>query len=251
MIRTRWEQRAAKHLGEVQGVLLQGLPGNINQAINDWQAAIITTKLAPHLSSHSYVLDLAAGYGRLSQVIHAIRPNASLVGMDFSPTYCQLYAKGIGNAVCADLRQLPFAPKSWDGILLVTGLMYLSQEESEATAQQVLSELKPDGVALFMDPCAEMIAIMWKLRPSLGKSKTGGSGFSIKEYLSLFHRPGYKIIASGSNTFFTWLLPICLMFKKAPFLASAIANMALRLDLFIGWKGRLALHRWIIVRREV
>jgi hypothetical protein len=102
-----------------------------------------------------------------------------------------------------------------------------------------------------MDPCAEMMEIMWKLRPSSGKTETGGKGFRIKEYLSLFHHPGFKIIASGSNTIFTLLLPICLMFKRAPILASAIANMALRLDLFLGWKGRLALHRWVIVRREV
>lgn len=248
--RTRWEQRAAKHLGDIRGVLLQGLPNHINQAIHAWQTAIITTKFVPLLPDHPYILDLAAGYGRLSRVIHALRPEASLVGMDFSLTYSRLYANEIGSAVCADLRQLPFAPNSWDGILLVTGLMYLNREESEATVQQVLSELKQQGIALFVDPGAEMMTFLRKLRPSLGNTKTGGNGFSIKEYRRLFQRPGYKIIASGSNTFFTLLLPVCLMFKGIPLLASAIADMAVRLDSFLGGEGLIALHRWVIVRRE-
>lgn len=252
IIRTRWEQRAAKNLGDASGVLLKGLPNNLNQAINDWQEAIITTKFVPHLPNHAhpYVLDLAAGYGRLSQVIQTQCPAATLVGMDFSLTYSQLYAKGIGNAVCADLRQLPFAPNSWDGILLATGLMYLDPEAVEVSVQQVLSGLKRDGVALFIEPGSEMMALLRMLRPKSGKSETGGNGFNIKEYRHLFQQPGYRIVASGSNTFFTLLLPVCLMLKWFPFLASAIANIAVRLDLCLGGKGRFALHRWVIVLSE-
>lgn len=248
-IRANWEQRATENLEGVQGVLLQGLPQNINQALSDWQAVIITTKLAQYLPSNPYVLDIAAGYGRLSKIVRSLRPNAKLVGMDFSLTYSRLYTK-TGSAVCADMRQLPFAPKCWDGVLLATGLMYLDTESAEVAVQQVLAGLKPGGVALFIEPGAEMMSLLGKLRPKPSTSTTGGRGFGLKEYRRLFQHSGYRIVGSGGNAFFTWSLPICIALKRFSRLSAAIANTAARLDLSIGGGGRLALHRWVIVRRE-
>lgn len=250
LLRARWEHRATQHLSEKRGVLLQNLPEYLNRAIDLWQAEVISATFMPQLPDNASVLDLAAGYGRLSRVLQALRPNTCLVGMDFSLTYCRLYAEQLGRAVCADLRRLPFAPGEWDGILLATGLMYLNPSERESTIQQVLCELKPGGIALFADPGQEIMALLRKLRPSLEQSSTGGGGFGIREYRRIFERPGYTIMASGGNVFFTCLLPVCLMLRRFPFFASAVAGFGVKLDLVSGGRGILALHRWVMVRRE-
>ena len=250
-IRREWEKRAASHLSDSRGVLYSSLPAKVNQAIGNWHAALVERQLLPDLRVGAFVLDLAAGYGRLSRGIREVRSDIILFGVDFSLTYSHLYAQNIGNSVCADLRHLPFSDNVFDRIIAVTGLMYIEPDECELIVQQIIARLKPGGLALFTDPGAEIIFFLRRLHPSLAKNGTGGTGFRREEYLHLFELENCSIVAKGGNIFFTALLPILLLFRSRPRIVSSIASWAVKLDLRFGGWNRLALHRWIVVRRDI
>jgi SAM-dependent methyltransferase len=249
-LRRDWENRASSHLTDKRGVLYSGLPVNINQAIGDWHAALVKKHLVPGLQGEMFVLDLAAGYGRLSQIIRDASANVHLVGVDFSLVYSHLYARDFGNAICADLRRPPFRVGTFDRIIAVTGLMYLDSEECDYAVERIVELLKPGGIALFLDPGTEMIRLLRRLRPSLAKRGTGGVGFLAEEYRHLFERGNCSIVATGGNAFFTWSLPLLLLLRNWPRVVARLARWATDVDSHFLGGGRFALHRWIVVRRE-
>lgn len=249
-LRRDWESRASSHLTDTRGVLYSGLPVNVNQAIGDWHAKLVKKYLVPGLRDEMSVLDLAAGYGRLSQIIREASANVRLSGVDFSLVYSHLYARDFGSAICADLRHLPFRGGTFDRIIAVTGLMYLESGECNSAVERIVELLKPGGIALFLDPGTEMIRLLRRLRPSLAKSGTGGVGFLAEEYHRLFERDNFSIVATGGNTFFTWTLPVLLFLQNWPRTTARLAHWAAELDQQFLGKRRFALHRWVVVRRE-
>lgn len=250
-LREEWERRAATHQNDSRGVLFGGLPSEVNAAIGAWHSALVEKHILPALAEGAYVLDLAAGYGRLSNVVRTARADVILVGIDLSLTYNHLYQKNIGSAVCGDMRSLPFAEATFDRIVAVTGLMYLDSTEYEQATTQIVARLKPGGLALFVDPGAEMIRLLRKLRPSLAQGGTGGEGFGAHEYPHLFRSiPNCTIVGKGGNVFFTLILPLLLLLRNYPKVVSALGRRAVRLDLSCGGWGRFALHRWVAVRRD-
>ncbi len=249
-LRQRWEARAQIHQNDKRGVLYQGLPASINQAIHRWHGGIVAAHFANRLPSNASVVDLAAGYGRLSRVVQQNRPDVQLHGVDLSLTYSQLYQQQIAPALCADMTSLPFAESTWDGVLLVTGLMYLEETSCPAVIGQILRTLKPGGVLLCIDPGREITEGLRRLRPRFGQQTTGGDGFTREGYLQLFKQADCSILASGSNGYFTLALPLLLaMNRLSPMLTDVLAEHLVKFDLEREWFARYALHRWVVVQR--
>lgn len=248
-LRQKWEERAAQHLDDERGVLYAGLPTAINRAIAAWHAQLVTRLLLPALPRDAMVLDLAAGYGRLSHVIGQARADIRLVGMDFSLGYACLYRDAAGSAVCGDLSRLPFGPQTFDCVIAVTGLMYLNSGECERAAGEIVALLKPGGLALFLDPGAEMISLLRRFLATSAARSTGGNGFGSRAYLDMFDRFGTRI-ARGGNSCFTLLLPLLLLLGRWPRAVDRLAHWVVKADLRLGGWSRWALHRWVVVRRE-
>lgn len=245
-----WEARAATHQRNVRGVLFQGLPANLNELIHTWHAALVYHHFAAILPPEAQVVDLAAGYGRLSKVIGQARPDVSLHGADLSLTYSELYQAEIGPALCADLAALPYSPASWDGILLVTGLMYLPPDKWETAITELLATLKPDGLLFCLDPGRELILFLRRL--GIGQQASASDGFSLPQYLTLFNRANCNVISKGSNGWFTLLLPIVWLLSslshRMPLLLTVL-NKIIKLDGRATWLMRVALHRWVLVQK--
>jgi SAM-dependent methyltransferase len=249
MLRNKWEERAHQYKNSIRGVLFRSLPDIFNKIIHKWHESIVCSYFVPLVLSDAYIVDIGAGYGRISNIIRNYRPMSNLVGLDFSLAYCQSYAEKIGEVVCADIQHLPFAPERWDGILAVTALMYIEKSECQSTVKQIVTSLKHGGVALFIDPGLEMTMLLRKLSPGMGEKTTGGDGFDRATYLQLFEVNDCTILAKGSNAFFTFSLPILLLIKKVPFLIRVFGMWGARLDMTWLTFSKHALHRWILIRR--
>jgi SAM-dependent methyltransferase len=246
-----WEARAATHQSEARGVLFQGVPTELNALIHAWHAEIVRTVFASRLPSAAQVLDLAAGYGRLSGVIQRQRPDVWMSGADVSFTYCKLYRAQIGPALCADLAALPYQHASWDGVLLVTGLMYLEHGHCDAAITQVLTTLKPGGLLLCIDPGHELIHLLRQF--GFGRQASASAGFKRSHYLALFDRAECQVIAKGGNGWFTLLLPLLWVLAQTA-QAFPILRLLLRsipvLDGHSDQLLRFALHRWVLVQKQ-
>lgn len=253
--RRNWSERAAACGDSLQGVLPAGLPPALNAVLHRWHRQVVETYLLPRLPSGARVVDLAAGYGRLSQVMQAARPDLRLTGLDFAQSYSQRYrANAIGPAVCADLRRLPVAPGTWDGALAVTGLMYVPPDELAATLAGIAVALRPGAAALFLDPGAELPALMARLGMSPRRRKTGGTGFSAAGYAQMFAHSGWQVCVQGANPLFTLALPALLgLAGRWPRLTGRLALQAAALDLLLpggaAYAFPVALHRWLLVEK--
>lgn len=245
---SRWQKRSQKFSAGLRAVLFQGLPNYLNVAIHNWHRRLIAQHMLPLLPYTSRVLDIGSGYGRLSHVIKEKRPDIKLIGIDFNLQFCQIYHHNIGASVCADVRNLPFSPCHSDGLLVVTALMY-TKEDVLTVVQSVLAQLKPGGIALFIEPGSELIACINKLWPRFKRRTTGGQGFSQKDFLHLFSNTPCLVLGKGSNLIFTLVLPLLLIFGKISPLGTWLANVAVNLDIHLNIYGKFALHRWIMVQR--
>ncbi|MCP4420321.1 MAG: class I SAM-dependent methyltransferase [Chloroflexi bacterium] len=245
----KWDERARHFGNDLRGVLFQGLPDSANATINSWHESIVRSHFILTLPHDAHIVDIGAGYGRLSALIQQEKPQSHLFGVDFSQIYCQTYAAQISSAVCADIHNLPFAPNAWEGILVVTTLMYVSPERSQPVVNQIIASLKPGGIALFVDPGLELIRLLHKIAPSLKQKTTGGVGFSRSAYLSLFQNANCLISGKGGNAFFTLFLPALFITRKMPKLADKIGAAALWLDRRLPLFSKYALHRWILIQR--
>jgi len=249
ILRDKWEERACKYQNKTRGVLFQGLPDSINEMINQWHGAIVQSCVVKLLPSKAHVVDLGSGYGRMSDIIQQNIPDSMLVGLDFSYNYCQAYAAKYGSVVCADIKKLPFLPNHWDGILVVTSLMYIEGAQCKATVDEIIDTLKPGGVALFVDPGFEIIKILRYFFKILGKKTTDGEGFSQYSYLKLFENNKIIVVNKGGNAMFTIFLPILMLIHNRPIMIRFFCKWITSFDVYLKFYFKYSLHRWVLIRR--
>ncbi|MFQ5448397.1 MAG: class I SAM-dependent methyltransferase [Saprospiraceae bacterium] len=244
----RWQERAKKFPPGLRAVLFQGLPYSLNEAIHDWHCRVITRQLLPLLPKAGRVLDVGAGYGRLSRIIKKERPDLEVIGIDFSHDFCRVYQQETGPAICADIHHLPLAPHSNDALLIVTVLMY-TQGDTQAIARTLIEQLKPGGIALFIEPGYELITWLQKLNSGYQHKTTGGKGFTQEAFLHLLDNASCTILGKGSNIGFTLALPLLIPLNKIPSLGSFLAKVIAQTDAAFNFYTRLSLHRWLMVQR--
>lgn len=248
-LRDKWEERACKYQNKTRGVLFQGLPDSINEMIDQWHGAIVKSCVVKMLPAKAHIVDLGSGYGRMSDIIQRNIPDSMLVGLDFSCNYCQAYAAKYGSAICADIKKLPFLPNHWDGILVVTSLMYVEYAECKATVNEIIDMLKPGGVALFIDPGFELIKILRYVLNAIGKKTTGEEGFSQYSYLKLFENDKVIVVNKGGNVMFTMFLPILMLIHDKPVMIQFFCKLITSVDVYLKFYFKYSLHRWVLIRR--
>lgn len=115
------------------------------------------------------VLDIGAGTGRSSIMVLTARPQATLVASDLFGTsfdshfgrgetpqhrlFRNLQAAGVEKRATiekADMRQLPFEPGSFDGIVSAYAVDHLNREGSAQALVEAARVLKPGGDFLLM-----------------------------------------------------------------------------------------------------
>lgn len=249
-LRKSWEARAQAHPGSLSGVLFRGLSEHANGLIGRWHEWLVRELFLPRMPQAACVLDLGCGYGRISQVIAAQRADVNIVGQDFAWSYCHQFATTFGNCVNADAAALPFREAVFDGIVAVTCLMYLEGIQLQSALQTLNGLLRPGGVLLAVDPGEELKRLIAAIRGRRAQSATGGSGFRCDEYLELFRRAGFDIVARGGNPRLSLALLIPGATHATGGTSMAWLDRCARGDNARRGYSRLALHRWVLARRK-
>ena len=248
-VRASWEQRAAEFGPTLSGVLLRNLSEDANRAIGDWTASVVRDALLPELRDGASVLDLGCGYGRLSTLIEAERPDVRLTGQDLSLGYCRQYRTDARPCVVGDVARVPFADAAFDGVLSVACLMYVPRSDALAALRGIAALLRPGGVALILDPGRELQQWIARVMPRRSASPTGGLGFERAEYRELAERAGFRVLREGGNPALSLGL-IVPGFAKSRRRAVTSLLAALGARDRTGGYSRFALHRWLLLRRE-
>jgi SAM-dependent methyltransferase len=250
-LKESWEERAAAKGNSLEGVLYRGFSPALNHYIHEWHVWAVLNKLLAHLPPGSSVLDLACGYGRIRREAAAARPDLHIQGVDFSENYCREHSRAFGgNTTCADMTKLPFATGTFDAVIGVTALMYLSPATRGDSVAQILALLKPDGYALFIDPGSEFMRIArLGIRPSR-RTPTGGEGLSLSMQRHLGDPARYQIEAIGGIPMFTWLLPLLYLLKSQVRWIRPLLYMARGCDRRARIFLRFSLQRWILIKRR-
>lgn len=250
-VKEQWEKRAVKSSSSLSGVLFQGLSEQANSVLNDWHAWIVREIFLPKLPTGARVLDLGCGYGRLSKIIAAERPDIHLIGQDLAMTYCRMFADAYGPCAVADAAKPPFVTDSFDGIISITCLMYVPRTEFLQTLEALWGILRSGGVLLSVDPGYELQQLIARLRGGKSHSSTGGQGFSREEYRHSFERSSFAVTEVGGNSFMSSALIVPGVARStAPWIGAALASQGRRDRRTAGY-GRFALHRWIAAKKVV
>jgi SAM-dependent methyltransferase len=245
-VRDQWERRAGESHSSLSGVLFRGLSEYANSLLHDWHAWIVRSVFLPRLPMYARILDLGCGYGRLSAVIAAERPDIEVIGQDLALNYCRIYSQSVGTCVQASAEKLPFAEHCFDGIMTVTCLMYPERLEIPRLLAGLRATLRPGGLILGVDPGLELQHFVSRVRGRRASSPTGGLGFGLAEYRQVFDAAGLGILASGGNP----AISMGLLMPGAAHASGGFARAALhrlaQVDHCASGYSRMALHRWLL-----
>ena len=249
-LKQRWEERALARGATPESVLFQGLPPAINRHIHDWHSALVKSQLLPRLPPAARLLELGCGYGRIGAVIRSARTDIELTGMDFSLAYCRLYRDHVGKVACGDLSTPPFPESGFDGLVMVTSLMYLAKAHRAESIFRILRLMRPGAHALIIDPGREFQKLVARLRPSSRRNTTGGEGFTLAEHRLLARSPEIRLVACGGNPALTALLPLLYLLHKCDAVQSLCSRLILPLDARPRRLSRYSMHRWLLLQRH-
>jgi SAM-dependent methyltransferase len=249
-LRDEWEHRAAEKGNSTAGVLLQKLPDPLNQYLHERHIQLVIQKLLPLLPRGARLLDVGCGYGRISKEIRLSRPDIELIGIDFSVTYCRLYAQNTGAAiVCADLNDLPVRGSIADAMLCITSLMYIPIADREKVMSILVRLLRPEGLALLIDPGQEYLDLARLFSSRKPRYATGGTGFTLKDYERLGQTRQSEILDAGGFAAFSIMLPLFYLIRNhGGMLRYALGVSAAWDQRLYRWR-KLTLHRWMLLRR--
>ncbi len=250
-IRQQWEKRAASQQTDLSGVLFQGLPEEINQAIHQWHRNILCDKLLALIPANGQLLDLGCGYGRLSGESIRCRPDVCVTGVDISLNYCHLFHRNISaSAVCASIEALPFRPASFDALLGVTTLMYVPAEHQVKVMAGALKLLRPGGHALFFDPGSLFLALSSRLFPGIRKRSSGGYGITKRKYRQMAGQAGCRVRQCAGGSWLTLALPFAMLLRPCHRVQKAILKGAVSLDTGNVRGAPWDVHRWMLIERS-
>jgi len=196
-LKREWDQRSAR-LGSTQrAVLFKRFPGWLNQSIHRRHIRFIVDNCPSRLLR---VLDVGCGYGRISVELAKRFPEASFLGVDLSTEFARHYEHHVGPCFNGPIQEF-HSDDTYDLILIVTTLMYLSAEEQVEVLERLWSSLSPGGRILCIEPASELF-IMW--RRLTGKASASPTGGTVEHFLrhQLVDRfaglAGSRVVEAGS-----------------------------------------------------
>lgn len=91
-------------------------------------------------------LDVGSGTGRPTAAA-LVEAGHSVLGVDVSPVMAELAARQVPEAEfrCADIRELPLEPASFDGVCVFFSLLQMTRAEQSALMRRLALALKPGG----------------------------------------------------------------------------------------------------------
>lgn len=149
-----WEERAQSYKMDIRGVLFKKpYPAFVNTWFHNW--SLSQAKKLLQQKSDSKVLDVACGWGRMSQGLLDEFPDITIRGVDLSKEYVELYSHLLsprGKATRGNMKNLHFANNMFDAAYLVVSLMYLpAKSEQKKALTEILRVLKKGSNFLLIE----------------------------------------------------------------------------------------------------
>jgi ubiquinone/menaquinone biosynthesis C-methylase UbiE len=140
------------------------------------------------LSSSSFLLDAGGGTGRVAAALHGMVRDVTV-----SDVSCGMLRRAVGkglSTVCAPAEFLPFAPGSFDRVLMMDALHHVRDQRQ--TIRELWRVLTPDGRIVIVEPDIRRFVV--KLIALGEKALLMHSHFlSAEKVTSLFKDLGAKI----------------------------------------------------------
>lgn len=151
-----WDQRGHLYGDQLQSVCFERFPGIINQLLDNWQKQTTTRFLDKYLKKQKVkVLDIGCGWGRMILPFIQKYPQGDFCGVDPAKSMVALFEKTVGEkgrAYQGALPKLPFEDQSFDCVLVVTTLMYLSDQNQRLKGVYEIERLlAPGGVCVVIE----------------------------------------------------------------------------------------------------
>lgn len=170
-LKQEWGERSER-LGFTQrAVLFKRFPGWLNNAIHQRHVRFVGNNVP---DGTTRILDVGCGYGRISSELMRRFPNAEFEGIDLCTEFAEQYEQHIGpcfNGAVQDYRP----DTTFQLVVIVTTLMYLSSDEQSEVLRRLWEALEPGGRIVCIEPASELFNLWRRLTGRESASPTGGT----------------------------------------------------------------------------
>jgi SAM-dependent methyltransferase len=175
-LKQEWGERSER-LGFTQrAVLFKRFPGWLNDSIHRRHVRFVADNVPANTAN---VLDVGCGYGRISAELRPGLPEARFEGIDLCTEFAEQYEQHIGpcfNGALQDYRP----DKSFQLVIIVTTLMYLTADEQTEVLRRLWEALTPGGRIICIEPASELF-LMW--RRVTGRESASPTGGTVHHFL--------------------------------------------------------------------
>jgi SAM-dependent methyltransferase len=172
-------------------------------------SAALVDELATRLPRHGRILDLGCGEGGATRRLAAMAPRSRIVGLDRDPTRLVRARRGEAFAlVAADAARLPFAERSFDGLVTIEAAFHFDSRRAFFAASA--RTLVPRGVLVLAD-------FLIRDREAFGADlvPAGNDERDLESYARALARAGFAEIELDDATERTWK-PFCRALAARP-----------------------------------
>lgn len=216
----RWNRRSVALGDSLQSVLYASFSDSINALFHQWEVDVLT-KYFPKNKKKINVLDVGCGYGRLSWELSKRFPSAYFYGVDFAKEYIKFYNKKLGKkgvGEVSDIRSISFK-NSFDVIIIVTVLMYLSEEDICTFIEKLEKKLQSGAIIIVIENSSSgenflslhgLIRMLGRYNGNRNQHGIQSKIFKKNEVRDYFN--AFTLIKKETCSFLTLILPFLLLF---------------------------------------
>ena len=150
-----WDERQRSLGCTPQAVLFKRFPGFLNAWLHRRHVRFLLENLPPRPGR---ILDVGCGYGRISLPVQRARPNAAIEGIEFCEAFAREFETRIGRCYRVPIQEFR-SEFTYDAILIVTLLTYLSEEDRPRVLSILWQSLAPGGRLLCIEPAVEIVEL--------------------------------------------------------------------------------------------
>ena len=121
---------------------------------------------------HSSLLDVGCGWGRIAMDLKKSRPDLSIEGIELDENFSNHFSDTVGPCVTMSVQS--FTPdKSYDVIIFVTSLMYLTRHDINSVLRKMWQALNSGGKLICIEPATNLATTIRQMLKAEKYSPTG------------------------------------------------------------------------------
>ena len=170
-IKSAWNKRQKRMGNTKRSVLFKNLPDVLNSHIHSQHINFILGEIS---ESHTHILDVGCGYGRISDELIQYKSGFEIEGVELKKAFSDYFLRHYGS--CFNVSIQEFTPKkNYDLIIICTTLMYLSNTETIQVLDKLWRSLNQGGKIICIEPTYSFIIKARKIIKSKHLKPTGNN----------------------------------------------------------------------------